>query len=129
MDSLEILKDWIIPMGSVFLAIWFSASAKKDADRAQENLELLRKASESWQSQIIQSTISIIESTPQVVESKIALARSQSAEHIASTIQEILKDLSSGKTQGLSVHESVEMFKALSAQLSKALENVNESKT
>jgi hypothetical protein len=129
MESLSFIKEWIIPFGSLFLAVWFASSAKKDAESAQDTLKQINGAVETWQTQIISSTVSIIDSTPQVVEGKIALAKAESAERIATSIQEMLSQLSSGNTQGLSVSESVKMFEALSAQLGTVLNSIDKSKT
>ncbi len=129
MEDLNFIKNWIIPLGSLLLAIWFASSAKKDADRAQNVLSQINEAVESWQKQIMSSTISIIDSTPQVVNGKIALAKAESTERIATSMQEILHDLSSGHTKGLSVHESVKMFEALSGQLGVVLNTIDKQKT
>lgn len=129
MEDLSFIKDWVIPLGSLSLAIWFASSAKKDADRSQIILDQINKTVETWQKQIMNSTISIIDSTPQVIEGKIALAKAESAEQIAKSIQEILKELSSGNTKGLSVHENVKIFETLSEQLGTTLNAMEKPKT
>ena len=109
---------------SVGLAIWFASSAKKDASQAQRVLNTINNSVETWQKQIMNSTVSILDSLPQVVEGKIALSRAEIAERMAQNINQTLKELSEGKKEGLSVHESTEMFKALTSELSVLLDSI-----
>ena len=43
---LALLKDWLIPLGSVVISVWFAASAKKDADRAEHLLAQIKDSVE-----------------------------------------------------------------------------------
>ena len=36
LSIIQIFKDWVIPIGSVGITIWFASSAKKDADKAEK---------------------------------------------------------------------------------------------
>jgi len=85
---IAIIKDWIIPVASVLLSIWFASSAKKDAERAQNILDQINDAIQKWQSQIMNSTVSILDSLPQVIEGKSTLAKIEAVNNLLDMIRE-----------------------------------------
>jgi len=93
METVLFLKDWVIPIASVLLSVWFAASAKKDAERAQQTLEQVDRAIQGWQSEIMASATNILNSMPQVVEGKKNLA---SANALELSLQMIDKKLDDG---------------------------------
>ncbi|MGO9673310.1 MAG: hypothetical protein ACLPSF_03935 [Methylocella sp.] len=84
------MKDWIIPIGSVLLSVWFAASAKKDSERAQQTLEQIDKAIEGWQHEIMSAATDMLNSMPQIVAGKEKLARAKAAEVALQTLKEAL---------------------------------------
>jgi hypothetical protein len=120
--DMSFLKDWVIPIGSVVLAIWFSASAKKDADRAERLLSQINEAIQGWQRQIMNSATNILDSLPQVIEGKTTLAKMQAAEMMIQTI----KEHAANPTGSTHTHEQTML--ALSAQLSMLLESTKQQK-
>ena len=72
------LKDWVVPFVSV--SVWFAASAKKDADKAQQVLDNVGKAVDGWQQQIMASTANILDSLPQVVAGRVTIARTEAVQ-------------------------------------------------
>jgi hypothetical protein len=85
---IAILKDWLIPLGSVFLSIWFASSAKKDAERAQSLLSQIDNTIQTWQSQIMNSAVNIIDSLPQVIEGKTELSKMKAIEDLVDVMRE-----------------------------------------
>ena len=67
MEIVAILKDWIIPVGSVVLSIWYAASAKKDAETAQSVLTQINSAIAGWQNQLNDSAVQMLNSRIEVV--------------------------------------------------------------
>ena len=84
---LAFLKDWLIPLGSVVISVWFAASAKKDADRADRLLAQIKESVEGSQRKMIESATGILDSTPQVIEGKASLAKLQAANAVLETIR------------------------------------------
>jgi len=120
--DISFLKDWIIPFGSVVLSIWFAASARKDADRADKLLFQINEAIQGWQRQIMNSATSILDSLPQVIEGKTTLAKMQAAEMLIQTIKE-----QAANPKG-SAHDHEQTMLALSSQLSMLLESTKQHK-
>lgn len=115
--DLFFLKDWLIPLGSVVLSIWFAASAKKDADQAERLLGQINEAIQGWQRQIMNSATNILDSLPQVTEGKTVLAKMQAADALIQAIRD-----HAANPKG-SVAEQKETMLALSAQLSMILDS------
>lgn len=113
---LAILKDWLIPLGSVILSVWFAASAKKDAERADLLLAQIRDSVEGSQRKMIESATGILDSLPQVIEGKTSLAKMQAANAVIETIRE---NISNPHRAPAAEHEK--QMLALSAQLSMLL--------
>lgn len=115
---MQVLKDWIIPLGSVAISIWFAASAKKDADRADVLLVQVNEAIQGWQSKIMGSATNILDSLPQVIEGKATLAKMQAAESMVEMIKQHAPN-----PNKLSAEEHDRTMLALSAQLSMLLDS------
>lgn len=115
---IQVLKDWIIPLGSVAISIWFAASAKKDADRADTLLVQINEAIQGWQSKIMGSATNILDSLPQVIEGKTTLAKMQAAESMVEMIKQHAPN-----PNKLSAQEHDRTMVALSAQLSMLLDS------
>ena len=124
MDSslIDILKDWIIPLGSVMLSVWFAASAKKDAEKADQLLAQITAAIQGWQSQIMNSASNILDSLPQVVEGRKNTAKLQAIELLLKIMQE-----RSSSGEGLSTHSYEQTMNALTRLMSLLLESDKKS--
>lgn len=90
MELITILKDWVIPVASVILSVWFAASAKKDADRTQIILDQINKAINGWQSEIMGSATNILNSMPLVIDGKEKLTK---AEALRDALNALIHDL------------------------------------
>lgn len=89
------LKDWIIPLGATILSIWFASAAKKDSERskqdsdhAQEILNEIKQEIQGSQRKMIESSIGILDSLPQVISCKSVLAITKAIESALNTIKE-----------------------------------------
>lgn len=107
-EILSPLKDWIIPLFSVVLSIWFAASAKKDTERAQSILDKIDTATKTWQNEIMSAATNLLNSHPQIIYGKIALTQSRALESAIETLKAQLDDRGS-----LSVSELNEIIKQL----------------
>lgn len=123
MSLVDLLKDWIVPVFSIVLsllsiglAIWLASSAKKDAKQSQETLERVNSAIEGWQKQINGSTLAILDSMPQVIEAKAALAKLETAQSINETIRQVANNPqpgAAGHTQQEVVNSLLEQLKEI----------------
>lgn len=99
MDS--VLKDWIIPLAGVALAflsigmaIAYAKAGKADADRAQRVLDAVNQAVTTWQQKIIDSTVNMLNATPQVVQGRLAEERARAAHQILANLSGLITGLS-----------------------------------
>jgi uncharacterized membrane-anchored protein YhcB (DUF1043 family) len=106
---MDVLKDWIIPIAglilavaSIGIAIAYSNAAKADADRAQRVLDSVNEAVATWQREIVQSTISILNSTPQVIQGKMAEERAKAAHQILASLSGLISGLSNANPNAYS---------------------------
>lgn len=128
MTIVELFKDWLVPIFSIILsfvslglAIWFSSSAKNDSQKAQMVLDNVNAAVEGWQKQIMASTIGILDSMPQVIEGKAALAKIEAAQLLAEGIQNAINQIATNPLPGAAGHTQVEALKTLTNQLNSLL--------
>jgi hypothetical protein len=98
----------VIPLFSFVLSIWFAASAKKDAERAQNILDQLSQVMKGWQSEIMTAATNLLNSTPQIVEEKKTLTQSHALEVAIETLQVQLENRAN-----LSAYEYNEIIKQL----------------
>ncbi len=115
------LKDWVVPLVSLGLSIWFASSAKRDADRAQSVLTAINNAVEGWQRQIMSSTANILDSLPQVVEGKATLARVEAAQALTQGIQAAIHHMAANPMPGAAGHTQEQQLRILVAQLNELL--------
>ena len=105
----------------MFLATWYGASAKSDANRAQSTLDQVDAAMRGWQQQIMQSTVGILDSMPQVIKGKAALAKVESAKMLADGIQKAIHDIVGNPHPSATGHTQQENLKTLGEQLNTLL--------
>ena len=134
MTIVELFKDWLVPIlsitlsfVSVGLALWFSSSAKHDAQKAQSVLDNVNSAIEGWQKQIMASTVGILDSMPQVIEGKAALAKVEAAQSLTKGIQEAIHQIATNPQGGASGHTQEEALKTLTNQLNSLLASMAEA--
>ena len=128
MTIAELFGTWIIPIVSIVvsflsvgLAIWFASSAKSDAQKAQITLDNVNAAIEGWQKQIMSSTVGILDSMPQVVEGKAALAKVEAAKALTQGIQDAIHEIARNPQGGATGHTQEQNLKALTQQLNNLL--------
>lgn len=134
MTAVELFKDWLIPILSIILsfvsvglALWFASSAKSDAQKAQAVLDNVNTAIEGWQKQIMASTAGILDSMPQVIEGKAALAKVEAAQSLTKGIQEAIHQIASNPQPGAAGHTQEEALKTLTNQLNSLLTSMVET--
>ncbi len=116
---ISLFKDWIIPIGAVFVSIWFASAAKNDANKAQSILDNIKNAVEGSQRKMIESATGILDSLPQVMTGKSILTLTHSIEQTIQTIRENISN--PGK---LPQEEHDRNILALSAHLQVLLEQL-----
>jgi hypothetical protein len=128
MTIVELFKDWLVPIFSIVLslvslglALWFSSSAKNDAQKAQAVLDNVNTAIEGWQKQIMSSTVGILDSMPQVIEGKAALAKVEAAQSLTKGIQDAIHQIAINPQPGAAGHTQEEALKTLTTQLNALL--------
>ncbi len=134
MTIVELFKDWLVPIlsitlsfVSVGLALWFSSSAKHDAQKAQSVLYNVNAAVEGWQKQIMASTVGILDSMPQVIEGKAALAKVEAAQSLTKGIQEAIHQIATNPRGDAAGHTQKEALKTLTNQLNSLLASMAET--
>jgi len=90
MEIVTFLRDWVIPIASVLLTVWFAASAKKDAESAQRVLSQINEAIQGWQSDLMKAATDLLNTMPQIVDGKVRLAEAQTR---ASTSELLIRTL------------------------------------
>ena len=120
------LKDWIVPLFSLSLSLWFAATAKRDASRAEDILKKINDAVEGWQQKIMGSTVNILDSLPQVVEGRVTMARINAAQALTQGIQQAIHEISVNPQPGAAGHTQEQTLKVLVAQLNELLEKMTD---
>ena len=92
MEFVAILKDWVIPSLSIFISVWFAASARKDADRSNQLLGQVSEAIKGWQAQLNNVVFEQLNTSPQIIDGKRALASIELRERVAIAALEALKN-------------------------------------
>jgi hypothetical protein len=128
-DFITFLKDWVLPIGSLVLSIWFAASARRDAQQADKILKNINDAVDGWQRQIMSSTANILDSLPQVVEGRATMARIDAAKALTEGIQSAIHEIAKNPQPGASGHTQNENVKTLVSQLNDLLSKMVASKT
>ena len=119
LSIISALKDWIIPLLAVTVSVWFAASAKKDAERADALLSQIKESVEGSQKRMIDSAIGILDSLPQVMSGKAIFTITRSIELTLETIRENISN-----PKGLPKEEHDQNIIALSSHLSILLEHL-----
>lgn len=125
-EVIVFLKDWVIPLGATGLSIWFASSAKKDSERskqdserAQEILNEIKQEIQGSQRKMIESSIGILDSLPQVISGKSVLSITKAIESALNTIKENVSN-----PQGLPKEQHDQNMLALSSHLSMLLDQL-----
>jgi hypothetical protein len=92
MELVTFLKDWVIPVLSILISVWFAASAKKDGDRANELQKQVSEAIKGWQAEINKAVIEQLNTSPQIIEGKQKLAQIEMQEKATAVLLEALKN-------------------------------------
>lgn len=111
----------ILPLLSLGLAIWFASSAHNNSKKAQATLDSVNSAIEGWHKQFVESTVGILDSTPQVIEGKIALAKVQSIESLTEGIKEAIHQIVNNPQGGASGSTQEQTLKTLTRLLDSLL--------
>ncbi|MCG7589693.1 MULTISPECIES: hypothetical protein [unclassified Halomonas] len=132
MSIIDFIKDWVIPITSfivslisIGLAIWFSSTARSDAEQAKATLNKVDAAIEGWQKQIISSTVSILDSNPQVIGARATLAKIESAKSLTQGMQDAMHEIVRNPHGGAVGHTQQENLKLISEQLTKLLDSMS----
>ena len=120
----EFITTWFIPVGATLLSCWFAVQAKRDSDKSALILNQVNDAIQGWQSQIMESTAAILDSTPQVIEAQVRLQKVNAATAIINTMQSSIEHASTNPQSGSQGHTQVEQLKEMGSQLTKILETM-----
>lgn len=129
MDALVNGISVVVSILGVILAVWFSSSAKRDAERAQAVLDQVSSAIEGWQAQIMKSTVGILDSLPQVVEGKATLARLQAIEQLTAGIQAAIHDMAGNPQPGAAGHTQEQILQTLVKSVHELLDRMSNDRT
>ncbi len=98
---MDLIKDWILPLSGFVLAIVsivisrdYAGAARADAEGAQRVLDQINTATATWQREIITATVQILNSTPQVVEGRLAEERTKAAQKMLDNLATLVAGLS-----------------------------------
>lgn len=112
----------------VIISVWFASSAKKDAEKAQSTLDAVNKAIEGWQDKVMTSTISILDSQPQVIKAKTTMAKIETAQQLIKGLEEAIKEMSQNPQSGASGHTQEQLLYLLTSQIEKTLQGIDEQR-
>src|SRR5690554_2120714 len=119
MNLYEIVFQFIIPIGSVSLSIWFASSAKNNSEKAQHTLDKIDESIKGWLDQIINSTNDLIQSNPTIVDNKVKLAKIESVRGIIKTIETSVAESMRDPKPGSGGHTQEQLLKELMSSLEK----------
>jgi hypothetical protein len=128
MDGIFNIVSLVLSVLGVLLAVWFASSAKRDAERAQSVLNQVGEAVKGWQAQVMESTIGILDSLPQVVQGKATHARLQAIKQLTEGIQVAIHDMAKNPQPGAAGHTQEQMLRTLVENLHKLLERMSNEK-
>ena len=100
MDTFAIFMAYAFPVLSLVLSIAFWLRAEANAARSQSVLDQLDRNARGWQSDIMASVSGMLSASPELVSTKIYLAKLEGAAAIAASVkslsEEIIKNPKSG---------------------------------
>jgi hypothetical protein len=96
----EVVTQYVIPILSMIVSVAFGVYGYTSSQKADQTLAAISKMMESWQNELMKSTIELIQSTPSVRESRIFQTKIEAVQNLAETIkfasEEIVKNPKTG---------------------------------
>lgn len=92
----EVVTQYVIPLLSMIVSVAFGVYGFTSSKKADQTLSSITKMMESWQNELMKSTIELIQSTTSVRESRIFQTKIEAVQNLAETIkaasEEIVKN-------------------------------------
>ena len=93
LDVGAFITAYVLPIVSLALSIAFWLSGRASAERAQTLLDQLDKNARGWQSEIMASAASMLNSSPEIVGQKIYLAKIEGVTTLNAAVKAMTDDL------------------------------------
>ena len=99
-DLIDVLKSYVIPIGAIFLSWFWWVKSQENATKTELILKQINEAVNSWQSDIMRSTTDMLNSSPNIVGSKIHLAKIEAAKSFSIQINKLLDEIATSPKAG-----------------------------
>ena len=100
MDVGAFITAYVLPVLSLVLSIAFWQNGRSSAAKAQTLLDQLDKNARGWQSEIMASATSLLNSSPEIVGQKIFLAKIEGANTLTEAVKAMTDDLINNPKSG-----------------------------
>ena len=117
MDLPQILTQWIIPLASVIISVWFAASAKKDSEKARETLNQINASISTWINQLMTTSNEILQSNPSIIDKKVKLEKIETIKALIETLKDSVKTTMNNPQGGATGHTQEQLIRELLASL------------
>jgi len=96
----EVLTGYIIPILSMIVSVGFAVYGYTSSKKADQTLSTISKMMETWQSELMKSTIELIQATPTIRDSRIFQTKIEAVQNLSEAIksasEEIVKNPKAG---------------------------------
>ena len=125
------MPEWLLPVVAISLSvasliatIVFASAAKKDADKAQETLSAVNGAVQTWQSQIMDSTVKMLNANPQLIEGQAVLAKVEAAKGLIEGAKTAMEETARSPHAGASGATQTENLALIMENVGKILDSM-----
>ena len=113
MDVGTFITAYVLPIFSLVLSIAFWFNGRSSATRAQTLLDQLDKNARGWQSEIMASATSMLNSSPEIVGQKIYLAKIEGATTLTEAVKVMTDDMVNNPKSGQDAEAQQKLLKLL----------------
>lgn len=113
MDVGTFITAYVLPIFSLVLSIAFWLNGRASATRAQTLLDQLDKNARGWQSEIMASATSLLNSSPEIVGQKIYLAKIEGAATLTQAVKVMTDDMVNSPKSGPDADAQQKLLKLL----------------
>jgi hypothetical protein len=90
---IEFIVNYVLPIVALVMSFLFWMSGKKNAEKSELLLEELRKYASSWQNEIMNSSIEMMNCRPELAGHKAYMAKIETANKLVEIIQTFLEEI------------------------------------